>query len=362
MSSKQAKLERFVRPYMENDDLLAAAQPEEKQQYKDAVEELCRLNDPMGFHAKGYGCYGGNAVYECDWPTSRDCMLKALELTGNPYYANTLGYIYYYGRCTNGVPDYDNARLYYSIGYAAGITESMYKLADMYVHGYGVEKDTLKALTLYKQVYDETLGDLEQNGDVFKFADAALRMGNAYAKGYAGYVDDYIALSYYLQAEYGIRVRMESADYYGDRKVAAGIQEAKEKAMEKLGYTENTRQCTIQYPWIFTQLTENCGTGVLRWEPEGTDRVKLDVSAEKKNARFLLIVVPALYCSYVHGFTLTAAGVSPFPKESGSCRFDNVEWDEKTKTYRFQLKGKNVSTWSAEGLVFTRPSTEAAEK
>ena len=49
-----------------------------------------------------------------------------------------IGYIYYYGRCWDGQPQYDEAFRYFSVGAAGGIYESRYKLADMFAKGYGV--------------------------------------------------------------------------------------------------------------------------------------------------------------------------------------------------------------------------------
>jgi TPR repeat protein len=67
-------------------------------------------------------------------------MIRLFELTDNPQYANTLGYIYYYGRCNNGVPEYDQAFYYFSYAAANGLYEGMYKLADLFWHGYGCKK------------------------------------------------------------------------------------------------------------------------------------------------------------------------------------------------------------------------------
>ncbi len=72
-------------------------------------------------------------------------------------YANTLGYIYYYGRCNGGVPEYDKAFYYFGIAAANGLYEGMYKLADMFRHGYGCRESRHTARNLYGMVYEDSL-------------------------------------------------------------------------------------------------------------------------------------------------------------------------------------------------------------
>ena len=73
-----------------------------------------------------------------------------------------LGYIWYYGR--TGTKDYEKAFNYYKLAKEAGNIVSAYKLADMYINGYYVEKDYdayCKIIEeLYPKVKDSTyLGD-----------------------------------------------------------------------------------------------------------------------------------------------------------------------------------------------------------
>ena len=108
-----------------------------KEVVKRIVDEECENEDLSAMYIKGYGCYGGDHIYDCDWEESRRLITKLFEKTENPTYANTLGYIYYYGRCNKGVPEYDKAFQYFSIGATHGVMESMYKQADMYLSGKG---------------------------------------------------------------------------------------------------------------------------------------------------------------------------------------------------------------------------------
>lgn len=126
---------------------------------RNIVNSLAESDDPNALEAFGYACYGGdNPVFECDWVKARDCFLKLCSLDtaddlDKCYFANTLGYIFYYGRCNDGVPENEKALKYFTVGANGGIYESMYKLADMYINGYGTDKNKRAAEYLISSVY-----------------------------------------------------------------------------------------------------------------------------------------------------------------------------------------------------------------
>ena len=192
---------------------------------KEIVKELTEAGDPVALEALAYACYGGdNQVYTCDWVLSRDCLLKLYEMEKiddlkRCYYANTLGYIFYYGRCNNGIPEYDKALKYFTVAAAGEIYEGMYKLADMYLNGYGIEKNKRAAFCLVNRVYQENLKLIRKGKFDCKFADAALRMGTLCRDGIAN-GDAYY---YYTLADFAIRKRAVY-EHYGDNKVFIGIQ------------------------------------------------------------------------------------------------------------------------------------------
>lgn len=76
-------------------DHLKGKSEEEINLYRKFVEELCARDNVDALECKGYGCYGGDEAFECDWVTSRDCMLRLLEVNPSDkrkaVYANTLG-------------------------------------------------------------------------------------------------------------------------------------------------------------------------------------------------------------------------------------------------------------------------------
>ncbi len=205
------------------------------------TDELCEKGNKEALYAKAYGCYGGNRAFPCDWITSRDCLLKLMEIDENPFIANTLGYIYYYGRCTGGEPEYEKAFMYFSIGAAGGVYESRYKLSDMFRHGYGVPKNNRISASMIWKLYKENLKHILNGGFDNKFADIALRAGNLFKDGVNCEADPDDAYYYYLQADFAIKMRMLETDYYGDAKVADGIRKTIEEILPQTSYVKPKR-------------------------------------------------------------------------------------------------------------------------
>lgn len=94
--------------------------------------------EKFSMRALGYEYYEGTNGFILDPNKSLYWLEKYFEATNDPDVARTIGYIYYYGRTTNGVPQGDKAFQYFAIGHIAGkYYEATYKLADCYLKGYG---------------------------------------------------------------------------------------------------------------------------------------------------------------------------------------------------------------------------------
>lgn len=193
--------------------------------YKKNLLMLVKKNDYDSMRTLGYEYYEGSNGFEYDPKKSTYYLEKCYEISKDPELARTLGYIYYYGRTTDGVPVGDKAFQYFAIGHFAGrYFEATYKLADCYVKGYGTPKCYQAAYNLVNDIYDVNLRNfLEEDGEDSKYADVALRMGSYYRDGI--YVDKDLnkAKSYYLEAKAAIKKRLEVMEYIGDRNVALGI-------------------------------------------------------------------------------------------------------------------------------------------
>ncbi|MBQ1478038.1 MAG: sel1 repeat family protein, partial [Erysipelotrichaceae bacterium] len=194
---------------------------ERRELFKRYLDELIDHKDAYAMKVKGDLHYGGSSFYPCDWNICRDLLERSFELEQDPYTANSLGYIYYYGRCNNGVPEYDKAFKCFTFGYIHHLYESAYKLADMYKGGKGVPKSMETYASMIEDLYDYALKDFCEGEDK-SFADVALRMGSVVEDFYEEPKDAY---AYYLQADYAIKKRSKMG-YYGDDKVAGHIGEA----------------------------------------------------------------------------------------------------------------------------------------
>ncbi|MBP3279179.1 MAG: sel1 repeat family protein [Butyrivibrio sp.] len=234
----------FVFGLADREELLKCS-AEEKALYKKYLEELADKGNISAIKQLGYACYGdGDPVFDCDWERSRDCMLKLVELAHDEWKAmasNTLGYIYYYGRCNGGKPQYEEAYKYFSVAAFFGFYEATYKIGDMLASGKGIIQNKEAAYRLYSRVYDENRLSFEM-GDDSTFADSALRMAGVYEKGIGVFENKLKAYTYYLQADLAIKERMAQSYFYGDNKVASSIREGIARLKEELGNEVNKKK------------------------------------------------------------------------------------------------------------------------
>ncbi len=253
------------------------APPEDYDTYRDMVLEGVDKGWPEALEAMAYASYGGNNVFPEDFKKSEECLLKLIDICEDPApaYYNTLGYLYYYGRANGGIPQYEKAFQYFSVGAIHGIFESTYKLADMLIAGKGVPKNTAAAVRLIKSIYSENREHLEYERFECKFADVALRLGGIYERGDSVQKDPETAYSLYLQAQFAIRERMKAADYYGDRKVASNIDEAIARCKKELPADFFKSTVYAEAPYM---------VGALLKDSEGLDMAVM----EKEGATYLM--------------------------------------------------------------------------
>lgn len=339
-------------------------QSEKTQQlFKKCLDSLCVKKDPKAIQRRGYCYYCGTKIYPNDWIKARDAFLEYYQLTGDASAANTLGYIYYYGRCNGGVPEYEEAFKYFSIGHAYTYFESTYKLADMFAHGYGVVKDGETANHLYWSVYKQNIKRFVKEDYECKFADAALRMGNCFRDEIGAQKDLETAYYYYLQADFAIRKRTAVANHYGDTVVFNGVQKALEEVRKE--YTKKSRTEQFFYPgWTKWTLIKHrrCRLKI----KELKDGV-LSLSAspmkrfDENKAPLMLITIPkADYCELRDKITIKTAKNSTYEIADGSSEiiFDYVEFDYGKRTTKFYLYDKCVGQICTDGYSFTAPAVK----
>ena len=210
------------------------------------IENLTRLAEKGVYRSMrqiGYEYYEGCNGFPYDPARSLYWLKKAYDMRQEPDIARTLGYIYYYGRTTGGVPDGDNAFRYFAIGHlAGGYYEATYKLADCYVHGYGTPVCYEAAYRLVLSVYKDSWEGFMNGENFTKLADAALRLGSYFRDGIYAKVDHRKAYSFYLEARSAIKERLSAGEYIGDRGVAAGIYHSLKELSYELGSPSSKRK------------------------------------------------------------------------------------------------------------------------
>ncbi len=352
--------ENFVQLY-QADDILESASEEEVEKYRCIVDELCFRKSLVGMRAKAYACYGGNRAYPCDWILSRDLLLQLMEQDEDPFLANSLGYIYYYGRCNQGTPEYEKAFYYFSIGAAGGCYESSYKLADMFANGYGVKKNMQIAENIIVRYYKENRQYIQACHFDTKFADLAFRMGNLYFQEEA-YNDAYY---YYLQADFAIRMRQLHGDYYGDRKVAERIRTALEKTLPLTDYVEKSHDFagySINEMLRHSYLKQYRLEMRIKKTRSGRIRAKITICKrfdESMNPKFFLTIPEAHYCGFKDEIKATLA--DPELLEIHGERFDgnqvSFQFDE-IRGEDFYLYGEQVaSIWADWRVTMEEPDS-----
>lgn len=281
--------------------------------FRKFTDELAAADDEMALAIKGYQAYEGTAAYGQDFSVSFALISRAFDLTGDAGFANTLGYDCYYGRVNGGVPEYDKALKYFTYGAAVGVTESVYKLADMLAGGLGIHQNKRAAYNLICSVYEGAKEEFCRGAWGNPFADIALRMGRASEEGWDGYGNPETAYVYYLEAEYAIRKRLSQRDFFGDGKVAQGIREGLSRVRQVLQVepVPDVQEEVVAglWPADMERIFASAASLQLRIRESGkkTYRLELRRSREGKDSQpgKLLFALPLYeYCELANKLTL----------------------------------------------------------
>ena len=361
-----AEMEEYI-GFFEYDDFVKEVDEEKLALARKFIEYFCEKNSKLALRIKGYACYGGNRLYPCDWDQSHDCISRLYEMTDDPQYANTLGYIYYYGRCNGGVPEYDKAFHYFGIAAANGLYEGMYKLADMFRHGYACKESKRTASSLYHMVYNDCIKQFFK-GKHANFADAALRMGNVYAKGIGEKINPSYAYHYYLQAYYAARLRAEEDDFFGNTTVVINVQKALEETEELLP-EDYFKECVdYTYPGLFADLSSENNLCLLSRTAYETGR--LELTAERMPTRSvpepedILITIPQLkYCERTRkaSYILDKTAEIWFKDATSQVRYDYCCRNYTDERVEFYYDDELVAWVKAERYsIYGKPAEEAS--
>ena len=135
-----------------------------------------------------------NEFLEQSFGKAVECYKLAAE-KGSRQAQENLGYCYYYGR--NMPVDYEKAFHYFALGAFDGHLISLYKIGDMYLNGYYVEKNPVEAFHIFTRCLDTMTDEAAPKcaGPVF------LRVGNAFLNGYGTDENPMNALICFQKAE-----------------------------------------------------------------------------------------------------------------------------------------------------------------
>ena len=358
----------FIKEY-DNDMILRDQDPIIRSAFKTFTDELAEKGDFDALRIKGYACYGGSSIYDCNWQTAADCMEKLWKDGGFGYAANTLGYIYYYGRLSEGTPDYEKAFYYYSVASAFGITESKYKLADMFLKGQFVHKNLSLAAEMIEKLYGEYRYRFEQGDFEGEFADVALRMGNIQLEEMNPLSADLMkfrAYRFYLQAEFALTLRMQETKFFGDESVMKRLRAKMADLAVDIPHARKTYKDNTP-----SQLFEFVGSHAyclyeLRLKHLKNDRIKITVTRisryDDRDSGLTLICYPYFDCCDLTdsiSFIASSVLVCEYPEDSeGVLIFDTVNTSEnrnRPDSIAFIYNGRPVAIIGAASYEIRKP-------
>ena len=308
---------------------------------EEVMDELVEEGDLNAIRIRGYAAYGDkHPLYECDWNLAKDCMLILVE-KGDDFTqavsANTLGYIYYYGRCNNFVPEYEKAYQYFSLAAFYGLHEATYKVGDMLAKGLGTFRNKTAAFQCYWTVYKDCYMKFQVGNKHHVLSDAALRMGRVYLEGIGAAQDLHQAHYYLLQADCAMRVRMKHEDFYGIEKVKQNIEEALNETRELLvsaGQTFDKESYRIDPKPLIEQLAY--GNHILKLSVSETEDsiaftfIRTHEDRYDPAKKVMLTVEKADYCEMTDRFTLRAKKETQYhlKNDAHEITFNQIYWED----------------------------------
>lgn len=268
---------------------------------------------------KAYQCYEGTIAYTQDYVTARLLLRKVYAATQDPYIANSLGYIYYYGRGLER-PYYDAARRYFEVAAAEGVVEARYKMADLFMQGLGVVRSLDAAENIVTRLYSEELAAFCCGDYQSKFADVALRRAQVIAARALPSKDILLckeAYRYALQARYALKLRAADGAQFGDAKVATNIDWLIErlnvtKFLWHTGRIDGVAAIETQRVSTLFDAVELVYPFTAKIKPKSAKRYKINITRSNSlgTKTKLLVTVPELdYCALHDKVTITARGV-----------------------------------------------------
>ena len=340
----------------ETDEELKNADPKAKAQYRKFVLDLCGQDDVQAMKILAWGYYNGDSIYRQSFLQARKYLNMLYLKSGDPFAANALGYIYYYGSASKGVPDYEKAFHYFSYGALAGIDESIYKCGDMLIEGLGTVRNIDMGMNLIVDGYKDTMFRFSDGEYDNRFAEYAFRMGNICRKNLIFGMNVRDAYKFYLEAEFAVLKRSEKGEMPRDTLLLNKIRDAKKELFKEYHPDPDRNQIKADFPIYISHIFE--------------DRfpIKITIGRSKgkyylKMGRFrlipgdepkILVTFPEL--SYVDlvselKFGLEDVGVIKYPENRESFLADGFTRNEHTNALEFYFGGECIAAVEAKWFV-----------
>lgn len=358
--------EDFIRE-LDNDLILQDSDTFTKKLFRKYVNELSAKNNYNALRIKGFACSGGNSVFKCDWKEAARCMEILWREGGFGYAANALGFMYYEGRFTEGIPDYEQAFKYFSIGHTFGIYESTFKLIEMSMNGVHVAKNYELAASLIESVYDDTRGRFEDGDIDCAFAEAALHMGEVQLKAFSIGPDspEYMrkqVYGYFLQARFALALRATMGSAISDRELIKSIDEQIEGFIGD--HKIHKSSVTSPYPGPLKDFVRYHAYDryKLKLKALKNNRVKMSIERfprreSEQPSRTLLTYREFGCCSLTDAIHIIANGAS-VKAEGAELVFDDIALDinaiERSKVV-FYMGEQVVATLEAQSFTINKP-------
>ncbi|MCQ2504454.1 MAG: hypothetical protein MJ103_04410 [Saccharofermentans sp.] len=351
---------------LDNDLILKDAPPVTRAIFKEFTDSLADAGDFEALRIKGYASYGGSSIYPCDYEVAARCLERLWKEGSFGYAANTLGYIYYYGRL--GKPDYEKAFFYFSVGSTYGITESSYKLADMFMKGLYVKRNLQLATSMIEKLYGEERYRFEQGCFDGKFADIAMRMGDLQLQFGDPVIKDLLRLRayrFYLQAEFALTLRMQAGRNTYDKGNMENLRFKLDSIAEYLPHKKKTHTDTMPTPLLEFVSSHAYCLYELQMKELKNNKVKISVRrmsrSDDNDLGMTLLCYPYFdCCDLTDEVILTAKDTYDTALiPDGTVIFDSVNTGNinaaGVEQIIFSLNGKTVAVISADSYIISRP-------
>lgn len=354
---------------LDNDLILKDADRFTKKLFKRYVNELCDAKNFNALRIKGFACLGGNSVFKSDFKEAARCMEILWKDGGFGYAANTLGFIHFEGRLSDGVPDYGQAFRYFSIGHAFGIYESTFKLAEMFAEGIYVTKNLETSASLIEKVYVDSRYKFEQEDFDGVFAEAAMHMGQLQLQIFNDnplslrFMRDQ-ALDFFLQAEFALMMRFRFGMSPSDKKLREFIDDKILELTSDLKIYKSSFKSDYPSPLKDLLAYRPYGSYRLMLKVLKNDRIKITVQRitgrnEAAPALTLLTYREFTCCALTDTVTVTAnKATATYKGNPEDILFDDIAIDAEndgTSTIRFYLGHKEMALIKAGGYTIGKP-------